>query len=410
MKILVQKYGGTSLANFENRRNVRKHVQDALDKDYKVIVVVSAIGKSPSPYATDSLLKLVNYPNTNLLDRELDLLLACGEIISATVLSNELKQDGITVTTLTGAQAGILTNTNHTNANIKYIDSTRIIKSLESSNVVVVAGFQGATLNGETTTIGRGGSDTTAAALGAATNAVRADIFTDVEGIMTADPKIVDQARVLKNCTYDETCNLAYQGAKVIHPQAVEIAMQAKLPLQIRATNKKQSGTLIFNKNAANRTPTYENRPITGIAHLTGISQVKIKRKDNLNFSLTEIFKEIAQEGISIDFINLSPNEIIFTLPHTLLVRAEKLFEKLDVSADIIENCAKVSAVGMGMTGIPGVAAQVVTALAKKDIQILQAADSHTTIWVLVYEKDLNQAVNALHQEFQLTKSPTLQT
>lgn len=410
MKILVQKYGGTSLANFKNRINVRRHVQDALDKDYKLIVVVSAIGKAPSPYATDSLLKLVNYPHTKLSDREIDLLLACGEIISATVLSNELKQDGISVMTLTGAQAGILTNTNHTNANIKYIDSTRIMQSFERSDVVVVAGFQGATLNGEITTIGRGGSDTTAAALGAAINAVRTDIFTDVEGIMTADPKIVDQARVLKNCTYDETCNLAYQGAKVIHPQAVEIAMQAKLPLQIRATNKKQSGTLIFNRNPSNRTPSYENRPITGIAHLTGISQVKIKRKNNPNFSLTEIFKKIAQEGISIDFINLSPNEIIFTLPHTLLGRAEKLFEKLDVSADIIENCAKVSAVGMGMTGIPGVAAQVVTALAKKDIQILQAADSHTTIWVLVYEKDLNQAVNALHQEFQLTKSPTFQT
>ncbi|MHA6251243.1 aspartate kinase [Oceanobacillus sp. CAU 1775] len=410
MKLLVQKYGGSSLATPEKRKYVRRHILDALEKDYKLIVVVSAMGKTPSPYATDSLLDLVNYPDTDVSDRELDLLLSCGEIISAIVLSNEMKQDNISVTALTGGQAGILTNTNHTNANIKYIDTTRIKKLLETYDVVVVAGFQGATLDGEITTIGRGGSDTTAAALGAATNADRADIFTDVEGIMTADPKIVEEAKVLRNCTYDETCNLAYQGAKVIHPQAVEIAMQAKLPLQIRATNQKKSGTLILTNTSTNKIPSYENRPITGIAHLTGIAQVKIKRKDNLNFSLTKVFKEIAKEGISIDFINLSPNEIIFTLPKTLLNRAKFLFDKLNVYAEITENCAKVSAVGMGMSGIPGVAAKVVTALAKKDIQILQAADSHTTIWVLVYEKDLKLAVNALHDEFQLSGTKAVKT
>lgn len=409
MQIVVQKFGGSSLQTIENRQHVMHHINHALAEQYKVIVVVSALGKHPAPYATDSLLNLVNYPSTNATDRELDLLLACGETISAIVLSHELKQNGIQAIAFTGSQAGIVTTDNHTNARIKHVDPTRMMNALLTYDVVVVAGFQGETESGEVTTIGRGGSDTTAAALGAATKAVRADIFTDVDGIMTADPRIVKQAQVLSYCTYTETCNLAYQGAKVIHPQAVEIAMQAKLPLQIRATHHRNKGTLVSsNTEVLHQEREVKKRPITGIAHMTGISQVKISRKSNPSYALTAIFKSVAAAGISIDFINISPNQVVFTLSDSLLKRAKQIFKKLEIEVEIMENCAKVSAVGLGMGGIPGVAAKIVTALAKKDIQIHQATDSHTTIWVLIHEKDLIQAVNSLHEVFGLSNKTPL--
>ena len=404
MQILVQKFGGSSLQTSENRKHVISHIEEALQQQYKIIVVVSALGREPEPYATDSLLKLVNYPSTYASERELDLLLACGETISAVVLSHELKDMGVHAIALTGAQAGIVTTENHMQAKIKYIDTKRLMHAFHTYDVVVVAGFQGQTLSGEITTIGRGGSDTTAAALGVATNAVRADIFTDVDGIMTADPKIVETARALKVCTYTETCNLAYQGAKVIHPRAVEIAMQAELPLHIRSTYQKTMGTLISVKNDATSLVTRVGKPITGIAHMSGIAQVKISRKNNPTYSLTAVFKALAEEGISIDFINISPNQVIFTLPNTLLKRAKNIFHKLQLEAEIMERCAKVSAVGAGMSGMPGVAARIVTALAKKGIQILQAADSHATIWVLIHEENLIMAVNALHDVFKLSE------
>src|SRR5699024_6673826 len=255
MQILVQKFGGSSLQTKENRKFVKRHIREALNENFKIIVVVSALGKSPDPYATDSLLKLIDYPATNASDRELDLLLSCGEIISAVVLSNELKQSGIKSIAFTGAQAGIRTNDNYSNAKIKYVSTSSLLHAFETHDVVIVAGFQGASEDEEVTTLGRGGSDTTAAALGAAIQAVRADIFTDVDGIMTADPKIVKQAQVLSKCTYTETSLLAYQGAKVIHPQAVEIAMQAKLPLHIRSTMEQSPGTLITSSSTSS---TYE--------------------------------------------------------------------------------------------------------------------------------------------------------
>lgn len=402
MQILVQKFGGSSLGTKESRMHVKDHIKEAIKKNHKVIAVVSALGRKPAPYATDSLLNLINYPAAHSSDREVDLLLSCGETISAVVLSNELKQIGIKAIALTGAQAGIITNENHTNAKIKYVDTKRLIQALHTYDAVVVAGFQGQSLSGEITTIGRGGSDTTAAALGAATEAVRADIFTDVEGIMTADPKIVHTARPLKSCTYTEICHLAYQGAKVIHPQAVEIAMQAKLPLQIRSTYQKNGGTQIAANKQSDHLKSLTKNPITGIAHMTGIAQVKISKKNNPSYSLTAIFKALAENGISIDFINISPHQTAFTLPNSLLESAQALFKRLNIHADILKNCAKVSAVGAGMNGMPGIAAKIVTALAKKDIQILQAADSHTTIWVLIHEKDLKPSVNALHDAFRL--------
>lgn len=405
MQLLVQKFGGTSLQTENTRKHVLYHVKKAIDADYKVIVVVSALGKNPAPYATDSLLQLVNYPETNASDKELDLLLACGEIISAVVVANELKQAGISATAFTGAQAGIMTTENHTNAKIQHVNPKRLFRAFDTYDCIVVAGFQGETKKGDVTTIGRGGSDTTAAALAVATDAVRAEIFTDVEGIMTADPKLVTSARVLKNCTYTETCNLAYQGAKVIHPQAVEIAMRAKLPLHVRSTYKRYHGTIISSLREDKNGSKEKNKLITGIAHQADIAQVKISRKENPDYSMTAIFKAMAAAGISIDFINISPNQLAFTLPNSTLQQAKGIFKELNLQVTLAEHCAKIAAVGAGMSGIPGVASQIVSALVKHDIQILQAADSHTTIWVLVPEEKLKRAVNILHETFKLDEA-----
>ncbi|WP_369693644.1 aspartate kinase [Lentibacillus sp. CBA3610] len=244
MQILVQKFGGTSVQTEENRHHVIRHIKNALMNDYKIAVVVSALGRKPDPYATDSLLDLVGFPKNYNSNRELDILMSCGETIASVVLSNELQKNHINATALTGAQAGFITNDDFNQAKIKEVKPDRVLDEFNNHDVIVVAGFQGQTSEGEITTIGRGGSDTTAAAMGAALNAERIEIFTDVNGIMTADPNMVSKARPLDIVTYTEISNLAYQGAKVIHPRAVEIAMQAKIPMRVRSTYVEDEGTL----------------------------------------------------------------------------------------------------------------------------------------------------------------------
>ncbi|MEC5422639.1 aspartate kinase [Virgibacillus sp. C22-A2] len=403
MQILVQKFGGTSVQSEENREHVIKHVKNALMKKYKLVVVVSALGRKPDPYATDTLLGLVDFPANQNSNRELDMLLSCGEIISAVVLSNELQKKHINATTLTGAQAGFVTTEEFNKAKIKEVNPERILKEFEKNDVVVVAGFQGQTTTGEITTIGRGGSDTTAAALGAALQAERIEIFTDVNGIMTADPRVVDSARPLEIVTYTEICNLAYQGAKVIHPRAVEIAMQAKIPMRIRSTYTKDLGTLITTSRAQELGMDIKERMITGIAHISSVTQIRVQTKEEAHRLQSEVFKAMAEAGISVDFINISPTGVVYTVPDAFSKKAVRILETLGFHPEITENCAKVSAVGAGMTGVPGVASRIVQALTDADVQILQSADSHTTIWVLVHDKDLRSAVNALHDVFELS-------
>ncbi|KKE78417.1 aspartate kinase [Oceanobacillus caeni] len=402
MQILVQKFGGTSVQSEENRKHVIKHIKNALVKDYKLVVVVSALGRKPDPYATDSLLELVGFPATNSSDREIDLLMSCGEIISSVVLSNELKKQHINAIALTGAQAGFITSEDFTQAKIKEVKPERIYKELENNDVVVVAGFQGQTEMGEITTIGRGGSDTSAAALGAALQAEMVEIFTDVEGIMTADPRIVENAHSLDVVTYSEICNLAYQGAKVIHPRAVEIAMQAKIPLRVRSTYSLEPGTLVTSSRVKEMGVDIQDRLVTGIAHMSSITQLKVQTKEEAYRLQSDVFKAMAEAGISVDFINISPAGVIYTVPNDLADKAVYVLETLGFKPEITRNCAKVSAVGAGMTGVPGVAAEIVQALTNAGVQILQSADSYTTIWVLVHEKDLKTAVNALHDVFSL--------
>lgn len=403
MQVLVQKFGGTSVQTEENRNHVIKHIKNALIKNYKIVVVVSALGRKPDPYATDTLLDLIGFPSNHNSDRELDLLMSCGETIASVVLSNELQKNHISASALTGAQAGFITNDDYNRAKIKEVRTERILKEFEQHDVVVVAGFQGQTSTGEITTIGRGGSDTTAAALGAALQADSIEIFTDVNGVMTADPRVVSAARPLDIVTYTEICNLAYQGAKVIHPRAVEIAMQSKIPMRVRSTYLQEEGTLVTASRLQELDRDIPDRLITGIAHISSISQIKVQTKEEAHRLQSEVFKAMAEAGISVDFINISPTGVIYTVPNEHTKKAVHILETLGFQPEITENCAKVSAVGAGMTGVPGVASRIVQSLTNAGVQILQSADSHTTIWVLIHENDLNAAVNALHDVFELS-------
>ncbi|HLR03368.1 MAG TPA: aspartate kinase [Virgibacillus sp.] len=405
MDILVQKFGGTSVQTAESRTHVTNHIKDATGSGYKVVVVVSAMGRKPDPYATDTLLDLIGYPAHHSSDRELDLLMSCGETISAVLLTNELKKHHISATALTGAQAGFITDDAFNEAKIKRIDTDRINHEFETNDVLVVAGFQGRTEKGDITTIGRGGSDTSAAAIGAELKAERIEIFTDVSGIMTADPRVVDKARPLDVVTYNEICNLAYQGAKVVHPYAVEIAMEGDIPMRVRSNYSMEPGTLVTAPDTGvAEMEARADQLMTGIAHMSEVTQIQVEIKEDVNYHQSQVFKAMAEAGISVDFINISPSKVIYTIPHTLTDKAIGILESLGYAPKITTNCAKVSAVGAGMTGVPGVTSKMIDALTNAGVQILQSADSHTTIWVLVHGDDLKTAVNALHQVFELDK------
>ncbi|ENG4425481.1 aspartate kinase [Listeria monocytogenes] len=398
MKIIVQKFGGTSVQNEKSRLMAFNHIKQVLKEGYKVVVVVSAIGRYGDPYATDTLLELIGAKNTKLTAREQDTLLSVGETISASVFTNMLKEAGIKVEAFSGGQAGIITSDDHLNAKITEVDTTRLKNALAELDVAVVAGFQGITANGDITTLGRGGSDTSAAALGVSLQADYIDIFTDVDGMMTADPRIVEHARSLPRVSYNEVSNMAYQGAKVIHPRAVEIAMTAKIPMRIRSTYLESTGTLVTSLADDSGHFDVKERMVTGVAHVTNLTQISVQTDTVKAQQLA--FKILADAGISLDFINISTNSVIFTVPEEKSHVVKQLLEDEALETSVRQACAKVSIVGAGITGVPGVTAKIVGALSEKNIPILQSADSHTTIWVLVREEDLISAVNALHDVF----------
>ncbi|MBF2394105.1 aspartate kinase [Listeria marthii] len=398
MKIIVQKFGGTSVQNEKSRLMAFNHIKHALKEGYKVVVVVSAIGRYGNPYATDTLLELIGAKNTKLTAREQDTLLSVGETISASVFTNMLKEANIKAEAFSGGQAGIITSDDHLNAKIIEVDTTRLKNALTSLDVAVVAGFQGITNQGDISTLGRGGSDTSAAALGVSLQADYIDIFTDVDGMMTADPRIVEHARSLPRVSYNEVSNMAYQGAKVIHPRAVEIAMTAKIPMRIRSTYLESTGTLVTSLTDDSGHFDVKERMVTGVAHVTNLTQISVQTETVKAQQLA--FKILADAGISLDFINISTQSVIFTVPEEKSHVVKQLLEEENLQTTVREACAKVSIVGAGITGVPGVTARIVGALSEKNIPILQSADSHTTIWVLVREEDLISAVNALHDVF----------
>jgi len=404
MKFIVQKFGGTSLVSQDKREIAVSRVVQAKQEGFAPVVVVSAIGRSGDPYATDTLLSFACSINTELAPRESDLLMSCGEIISGVIMAATIQKAGFPAVLLTGAQAGIITDCEYNEARILRIDPEHIIKNAAAGIIVVVAGFQGITQEGEITTLGRGGSDTTAAALGVALDATWVDIYTDVEGIMTADPRIVEDALPLEVVTYNEICQLAHEGAKVIHPRAVEIAMQKRIPLRIKSTFSDGPGTLVTSQSEIHQgsIDITRDRTVTGITYIPDITQIKIITDglaDITNFQ-RRVFKAMALSGISVDFINVQPEIILYTVKNTAASKAVQVLDNMGISPHVLPDCAKIAAVGAAMTGVPGVMAKIVEALASEQITILQSADSYTTIWVLVKKEDMEKGIRALHRAF----------
>lgn len=406
MRIIVQKYGGTSLATPELRSRVCDIITANRTEEIGIVVVVSAMGRESAAYATDTLINLMKGNNPNPPLREMDILMSCGETISGVLLTSQLCARGIKARFLNGEQAGIITDGKYGNAHILYVNPQNLMECLSAGMVVVVAGFQGVSENGELTTLGRGGSDTTASALGVALNAEYIDIFTDVEGVMTADPRIVENARLLDAITYNEICQLAREGAKVVHPRAIEIAMQKSIPLRVRSTFTDSVGTIVANQvpGLDNRIRMIADRLITGITYTSNIAQIKINTgslSERKGIDL-KVFKSLALADISVDFITVQPEAIRFTVNAEQAQKTGEVLKNLDLIPDIELNCAKVAIVGAAMTGIPGVMSKVVEALSEKDIPILQSGDSYTNIWCLVKRKDMEKAVQALHDKFEL--------
>ena len=404
MGILVQKFGGSSMGTAARREQVVCHILEARAAGYQCVVVVSAMGRSGDPYATDTLLQLVDQ-GKHMTSRELDLLMSCGEIISATVLAQELIKANQKATALTGGQAGIITDAVYGNAKIVEVKPEKVHRALQAGVIPVVAGFQGRTPDGEITTLGRGCGDTSAVALGVALKAEMVEIYTDVDGVMTADPRVEPNARRLETVTYREIAEMAHLGAKVIHPRAVEIAMEGHIPLRIRATGSGSLGTVV--QGVGDQVEIRGDRVVTGIAHIGGMVQVQLETVADFNQSELglAIFQDLAEAGISLDMIYVSPSRISFILENCWAARAQALLADFPVEVKIESGMAKVSVVGAGMRGVPGVMAQVVAALHGASVNIFQTTDSHANISCLVREGDVAEAVQALHGQFELGRS-----
>ncbi|CEJ72805.1 aspartate kinase I [[Clostridium] sordellii] len=402
MTIVVQKFGGTSVESNEKMQQVCSIIKNYKEKGLDLVVVVSAMGRKGAPYATDTLLNLCKDVNENSSKRELDLIMSCGEIISGTILTNMLNGYGIDSIFLTGSQAGIYTDGQFSDSRIVDIKPDRISKELSKGKVVIIAGFQGVTEDGEVTTLGRGGSDTSAVAIGKALGCENVEIYTDVDGIMTADPRVEPEAKVLEYINYEEVFQMADKGAKVIHPRAVEIAKSGSITLSIKNTlNPEYPGTRI-----SGRCPKFEVNEddaclntMTAVAHKNGIAQIKIKSREDI---FTEIMNDIEKNEISLDMINFFIEEKAFVIEHDKLNSLIEILKAHNLDYKIKENCAKVTLIGSKMTGIPGVMTKIVRALSKSKINLLQTSDSNMTISCLVEEKDMKNAVHAIHEEFKL--------
>ncbi len=404
MHVIVQKFGGTSVAKPEGREQVVKKVREALSQGCGVVVVVSAMGRAGDPYATDTLIGLARGVLKHVKPRELDLIMSCGENISTVVTVQTLKANGIEAQAFTGGQAGIITDHNFNNARIIEIKPDNLRRCLEEGKVAVVAGFQGITIDGEVTTLGRGGSDTTGAALGVALKADVVEIYTDVDGVMTADPRLVPQAKPLAEMTYNEVCEMAHLGAKVVHPRAVEIAMEGRVPLRIRSTFSDNLGTLICDGNNIGQVEIRGDKVVTGLAHISEMALVKIQSDEDLNKNgqVLEVFHLMAKSGISVDMIQVSPIQIGFILQEDLADRAKEVLAGNSFTISAEKGFAKVAIVGSGMRGVPGVMARMVRGLQQAGISIYHSTDSHTNIACLVKREEMCNALQALHDEFQL--------
>lgn len=406
MGLIVQKFGGTSVGDVEKIQNVAGRVAEEKQNGNDVVVVVSAMGKT-----TDKLVEMANELSSSPSKREMDMLLTTGEQVTISLLALALKEKGLDAVSYTGWQAGILTESVHGNARILDIDPNKIKEDLAAGRVVVVAGFQGITDCGEITTLGRGGSDTTAVALAAVLNADKCDIYTDVTGVYTTDPRYVKGARKLLGVSYDEMLELANLGAGVLHPRAVEFAKNFGVTLEVRSSMEKVRGTVIEEEIAME-----QNLIVRGIAFEDQITRVSITGLDNSITSLPTIFTTLAKNHINVDIIiqsgtgtdkaNISFSIKSSDLKETLEV-LEKNKEVLNYEAVESETgLSKVSIVGAGMISNPGVAAKMFEVLAAEGVQVKMVSTSEIKVSTVVSEPLMVKAVEALHDAFELSNVP----
>tara|TARA_B100000029_G_scaffold356555_1_gene349347 strand:- start:84 stop:1304 length:1221 start_codon:yes stop_codon:yes gene_type:complete len=404
LALLVHKYGGSSVADAEKIKRVAERVINAKISGNDVVVVVSAMGDS-----TDELIDLAHTVSTDPEPREMDLLLSTGELVSCTLLSMAIKSMGHDSVSLTGNQAGIVTDTMYGHARISRVDSDRIKDELEKGQITVVAGFQGMTEGQDITTLGRGGSDTTAVALAAALNADRCDIYTDVEGIYTADPRIVPKARKMVEIGYQEMLELASYGAKM-HPRSIELGSVYQVPIYVASSFSDQPGTLIH------KGPDEDNMEdrikVTGIAYQSNIAKVTVRAVPDRPGMAAELFEPLSAVGISVDTIvqNTSVErltDISFTVDRSDLQKTLRELESVtsDMGAGEVvtdPTLASISVVGSGMQNTPGYASRMFRVLSEARINIEMITTSEIRISCIIAEAQVPEAVRLLHSGFDL--------
>lgn len=401
--VIVQKFGGTSVATAEGRSALGARVRATAASGRDVVVVVSAMGRQGSPYATDTLLSLVD--GTECDSRECDLLASCGEIVSAVVVAHELRSAGIPAIAFSGPDAGVMTDDRHGDASVLLVDPSALETALGQGRVPVVAGFQGMSPAGEVTTLGRGGSDMSACAIAVALSAEAVEIYTDVDGVMTADPRACEAARVLDALEYEELFQMARHGARVMHAPAAEAAMSAHIPVRIRNTFSDAAGTLIAD---AERIADARRASVaTAVSHVDDVVRVTVRlpaEEDQAGamVEMTRVFAAMAAAGVSLDMFTPFGASLVFSLPDTSLPETVRALDRIGLPYAVEARLAKVTLVGAGMHGVPGVMARVAAALSHADVDVLQVADSHTTISVLVASAHKRAAIAALHHAFEL--------
>lgn len=407
MALIIQKYGGTSVRDVGRLQQVARGIVEVRESGNDVVVVVSAMAGE-----TNRLLQLAHQitdaPNT----RELDVILATGEQVAIGLLSLGIQASGARARSFTGTQVRILTDNVHTRARIVNIDVERIRHALREGEVAIVAGFQGVNAEEEVTTLGRGGSDLTAVALAAALNADMCEIYTDVEGVYTADPGMVPTARKLSRITYEEMIEIASLGAKVLQPRAVEYAKNYNVSIHVRSSFTKSPGTLVVQEDQD-----MERVMVSGIAYNKNEAKITITRVVDRPGIAAKLFGNVADAGVVVDMIvqNISQDghtDISFTVSRVDFHKAKELVQGVakEIGADQVlgdDRIAKVSIVGLGMRTHSGVAAKMFRALAAEQINIMMISTSEIKISCVVEEKYMELAVRGLHQEFELEKSPT---
>ncbi len=397
MNIVVQKFGGSSVSTPELREIAASRVREAINTGAQVVVVVSAMGRHPDPYATDTLLGLIG-PVRGGPNR--DLLLAVGEMISASVFAELLTSLGNPAQAMTGGQAGIITDDTFGDAHILEVDPSAILAAIDKGLVPVVTGFQGATRGGGVSTLGRGGSDLTAIALGEALHASSVDIYTDVSGVFTADPRRVADAHSIERVTPAEMVELAGNGAKVMHHKAAELAHATKTPYAVKGL-RSNVGTLIDDDAPVDR-----DKPVTGITALRNVAFFRVIQglSDEGGRAMLdrELFNRLAAKSISIDMINVNDAGVFFVCDDENVERVRAELHNLNLALRVRTHCAKLSIVGAGMRGTPGVMAGVVRAVTEADVEIIHSTDSNITISVLVPDDAAGKAEQALHDFFAL--------